>query len=88
MIGISTAKISQLAMNSTTFNKVTMQANNFANFDAELMRSTAYNDLASTVKSTISSTAFQHEISISNETDYSDTVKQKTVTIKVYNGNE
>ena len=66
MIGISTAKISQLAMNSTTFNKVTMQANNFANSDAELIRSTAYNDLASTVRSTISSTAFQHEISISN----------------------
>lgn len=88
MIGISTAKISQLAMNSTTSNKVTMQANNFANSDAELIRSTAYNDLASTVRSTISSTAFQHEISISNETDYSDTVKQKTATIKVYNGAE
>lgn len=64
------------------------KANSIANSDAELVRATAYNDLSSQTRQTVPNTGFQHEVLLGNESDYSKGIKQRTVTILVYKGNE
>lgn len=64
------------------------KANSIANSDAELVRATAYNDLSSQTRQAVPDTGFQHEVILGNESDYSKGIKQRTVTILVYKGNE
>ena len=47
VLSVSTAKISQAAINSTGSNKTTLQAQQYAASEAELMRSMPYSDLSS-----------------------------------------
>lgn len=75
-------------MNSTSSNKLTMQAQNYAASEAELLRSLPYSDLASTTKQTIGKSKFQQEITVSSETDYSSSVKQRDINVKVYHEDE
>ena len=88
ILAVGTAKVSQAAVNSTGSNKLTLQAQNYASSYAELMRSIKYSDLRSEAKASISNTGFKREVSVSGETSYSSTIKQKDVTIRVFNENE
>lgn len=88
MMGLASAKISQASLSSTSTNQIATKANSIANSDAELVRATAYNDLSAKTRQAVPDTGFQHEVTLGNETDYSKGIKQRTVTILVYKGNE
>lgn len=88
MMGLASAKMSQVSLSSTSTNQIATSANSIANSDAELVRATAYNDLSSQTRQTVPNTGFQHEVTLGNESDYSKGIKQRTVTILVYKGNE
>lgn len=88
MMGLASAKMSQASLSSTSTNQIATKANSIANSDAELVRATAYNDLSSQTRQTVPDTGFQHEVTLGHESDYSKGIKQRTVTILVYKGNE
>lgn len=88
MMGLASAKMSQVSLSSTSTNQIATKANSIANSDAELVRATAYNVLSSQTRQTVPDTGFQHEVTLGNESDYSKGIKQRTVTILVYKGNE
>lgn len=88
LIGLSSAKMTQAAMNGSTSHASTLQASAIAATDLDLLRSIEYKDLSSSAKAAVPDSPYFHEIVVSNESNYSDTVKQKTVTVKVYKGSE
>lgn len=88
MMGLASAKMSQASLSSTSTNQIVTKANSIANSDAELVRATAYNDLSAKTRQTVPDTGFQHEVTLGNESDYSKGIKQRTVTILVYKGDE
>ena len=88
MIGLSVAKIGHASMNATASNTIAMQASNIASSDAALLHAVNYEDLTASNRSAVSGTAFQHETLLSNESSYTDTIKQKIATINVYKGDE
>lgn len=88
MLGLSTAKVTQAAMNGTSSNQTSAEAAQIAQSDAELLRSVSYQDVTAISRKAIEGTPFQHEMTVSSESDYNTSVKQKTVTIKVFKGAE
>lgn len=88
MIGLSVAKIGHASMNATASNTIAMQASNIASSDAALLHAVNYEDLTASNRSAVSATVFQHETLLSNESSYTDTIKQKIATINVYKGDE
>lgn len=88
MLGLSTAKVTQAAMNGTSSNQTSAEAAQIAQSDAELLRSVSYRDVAPSSRKAVEGTPFQHEMTVSSESDFNSSVKQKTVTIKVFKGAE
>lgn len=87
-MSIGTAKITQAAINSTGSNKATLQAQQYAASEADLIKSISYTDLTAQSRADISDSGFQREVILSAESDYSEQIKQKTATINVYKGSE
>lgn len=88
MLGLSTAKVTQAAMNGTSSNQISAEAAQIAQSDAELLRSVSYQEVAPSSRKSVEGTPFQHEMTVSSESDFNSSVKQKTVTIKVFKGAE
>ena len=91
MISIGTAKVTQAAISSTNSNKVTLQAQSYAESKAGIIKSISYGDLASQNKTAISnSDNFYDEVIVGSESTYpSDKkIKQKECLIRVYKGSE
>lgn len=88
MLGLSTAKVTQAAMNGTSSNQTSAEAAQIAQSDAELLRSVSYQDVAPSSRKAVEGTPFQHEMTVSSESDFNSSIKQKTVTIKVFKGAE
>lgn len=88
MMGLASAKMSQASLSCTSTNQIAIKANSIANSDAEFVRATAYNDLSAKTRQAVPDTEFQHEVTLGNESDYSMGIKQRTVTILVYKGEE
>lgn len=80
--------MSQASLSSTSTNQTATKANSIANSDAELIRAMPYQELSSQSRQVVPHTDFQHEITLSSESDYSSSIKQRTVTILVYKGTE
>ena len=86
---LSLAKVNSIALNSMKANSTALQAYQFADAEAQIVRATDYSSLASKAKSDIpNSNGFQSEVTLSAESDYSDTIKQKTATVKIYRSGE
>lgn len=86
---LSLAKVNSAAVSSMKANNIALQAYQYADAEAQLVRATAYNDLSAKSKADIqNSNGFQREITLSAESNYSDTVKQKTATVKIYRSGE
>lgn len=86
---LSLAKVNSVAVGSMKANNIALQAYQYADAEAQLVRATAYNDLSAKAKADIqNSNGFQREITLSSESNYSDTVKQKIVTVKIYRTGE
>ena len=88
VMSIGTAKISQAAINSTGSNKTTLQAQQYAASEAELMRSMPYSDLSSSAKAKIAGTVFSKEVILGEESSYSSSIKQRPVTVNIYSDAE
>ena len=87
-LAVGITKFMQSTFVATDSVAVTMQAQQYADARAMLVKKTDYRDLAATAKSTIAGTDFQEEVAVSAESDYADHVKQRLVTVKVYKGAE
>ena len=75
-MSIGTAKITQAAINSTGSNKATIQAQQYAASEADLIKSISYTDLTAQSRADISDSGFQREVILSDESDYSEQIKQ------------
>lgn len=86
---LSLAKVNSIALNSMKANSTALQAYQYADAEAQLVRATAYNDLLAKAKADIpNSGGYQSEVTLSAESNYSDSVKQKTATVKIYKTGE
>lgn len=88
LFSLGSAKVTQAAMNGTSSNQISAEASQIAQSDAELLRSVSYQDVAPSSRKAVEGTPFQHEMTVSSESDFNSSVKQKTVTIKVFKGAE
>lgn len=88
LFSLGSAKVTQAAMNGTSSNQTSIEAAQIAQSDAELLRSVSYQDVAPSSRKAVEGTPFQHEMTVSSESDFNSSVKQKTVTIKVFKGAE
>ena len=81
-------KATQSTANSTVSNSKTLQAQSYAAGKIDLLKATDYSDLKSERKTAISGTDFSEEVTLSNESNYNSSIKQKVATVKVYKGQE
>ena len=88
MLAFSTAKATQSGLRATDSNRVTLQAQQYAASEAELLRSVTYADSQSFAKSDIDGTKFKKEVRVGGESNYSGDIKQKDLTIRVFYDNE
>ena len=91
LIALSTAKINQAAFNGLTSSKIALQAQQYAAAEADLLQATDYDDLDNAAhgrEQILNSSDFESEIVLSDESDYSDEIKQRTGTIRIYRENE
>ena len=88
MLSLGVAKINAVSMNSADANKVSTQAHNLALNEAALVRATDYTSLKGSLRTAVSGTAFEREVILSDESDYTSTIKSRTATINVYKGSE
>lgn len=87
-MSVGTAKITQAAISSTGSNKITLQAQQYAAAEAELLHSVSYADLKAQTKQSISNTGYYKEVKLSDESNYSSSIKKRDVTVNIYNSNE
>ena len=86
---LSLAKANSVAVASLKGNNIALQAQQYADAEAQLIKATAYNDLSAKSKADIqNSNGFQREVTLSAESDYSETIKEKTVTVNIYRTGE
>ena len=88
MLGLSTAKVTQAAMNGTSSNKASLQAQQYAVSEAALLQAVPYADLKASSKAEIPNSSYFTETSLSSESNYTDAAKKRTATIHIYYGNE
>ena len=91
LIALSTAKINQAAFNGLSSSKIALQAQQYAAAEADLLQATDYDDLDNAAhgrEQILNSSDFESEIVLSDERDYSDEIKQRTGTIRIYRENE
>ena len=85
LTAVSLAKVNHLVFSGLNSSQIALQAQQYADAEASIIKATAYKDLKAHAKTTIqNSNGYQSEVSLSKESDYSDTIKQKTATIKIY----
>lgn len=86
---LSLAKLHSVSVGSMKANTIALQAYQYADAEAQLVRATDYASLVTKSKSDIpNSGGYQSEVTLSSESNYSDTVKQKTATVKIYKTGE
>lgn len=88
MTAISIAKASQSINHNLISSAISAQAQAYATSEAELIKATDYANLSNIARIAIAASDYQKEVSLSDESDYSDSIKQKTVTIKIYKEKE
>lgn len=88
MIALSTAKISQAALNSLDSTKTALQAQQYAAAEASILRATNYENLTSHNKEEIENTNYLSSVELSGESNYADNIKQRIATISIYKNDE
>lgn len=91
MLSLGTAKVSQAAMCSTNSNKSTIQAQQYAESKADVLKSISYSNLVSQGKSSIpNSDNYFDEVIVDSESNYASdsNIKQRKCTVNVYKGSE
>lgn len=88
MLAFSTAKVSQAGIHAADSSRITIQAQQYAASEADLLQHSAYDKLSSKEKSTISGSKYFSEIVVSGESAYGDSLKKKDCTIRVFYDSE
>ena len=88
LFSLGSAKVTQAAMNGTSSNKTSLQAQQYAVSEAALLQAVPYADLKASAKAEIPNSSYFTETSLSSESNYTDTTKKRTATIHIYYGNE
>ena len=88
LFSLGSAKVTQAAMNGTSSNKASLQAQQYAVSEAALLQAVPYADLKASAKAEIPNSSYFTETSLSSESNYTDTTKKRTATIHIYYGNE
>ena len=84
MFAISTSKATQVSTNSLSASKMALEAQQYAAAEGDVIRMKAYTDLANSAKAPITGTHFSKEVSLGDESNYTDTIKKRIVTVKIY----
>lgn len=88
LFSLGSAKVTQAAMNGTSSNKTSLQAQQYAVSEAALLQAVPYADLKASTKAEIPNSSYFTETSLSSESNYTDATKKRTATIHIYYGNE
>lgn len=88
LFSLGSAKVTQAAMNGTSSNKTSLQAQQYAVSEAALLQAVPYADLKASAKAEIPNSSYFTETSLSSESNYTDTTKKRTATIHIYFENE
>ena len=88
VLSTSLATIAQATFSTSSSSKIALQAHQYAEAEAALIRATNYNELTAHERTTIDNSLYESEIRISDETENADNIKQKTVSILIYRNNE
>lgn len=88
LFSLGSAKVTQAAMNGTSSNKTSLQAQQYAVSEAALLQAVPYVDLKASAKAEIPNSSYFTETSLSSESNYTDATKKRTATIHIYYGNE
>ena len=89
LTAVSLVKVNYLAFNGLNASQIALQAQQYADAEAAIIKATAYTALTAHNRADIqNSNGYQSEVSLSDESDYLDAIKQKTATIKIYRNGE
>lgn len=88
MLAFSTAKATHAGMRATDSSRITIQAQQYAASEADLLQHSAYDKLSSKEKSIISGSKYFSEIVVSGESAYGDFLKKKDCTIRIFYDSE
>lgn len=88
LFSLGSAKVTQAAMNGTSSNKTSLQAQQYVVSEAALLQAVPYSDLKASAKAEIPNSSYFTETSLSSESNYTDTTKKRTATIHIYYENE
>ena len=88
VLSTSLATIAQATFSTSSSSKIALQAQQYAEAEAALIRATNYDELTAHERTAIDNSLYESEIRISDETETADNVKQKTVSILIYRINE
>ena len=79
----------QTSFGGLSSSNIALQAQQYASAKADIVKATAYDDLETQPKSEINnSNGFQDAVELSPEENYSDDIKQRTATIRIFLGEE
>ena len=84
MFAISTSKATQVSTNSLSASKLALEAQQYAAAEGDVIRMKAYTDLVNSAKAPITGTHFSKEVSLGSESNYTDTIKKRIATVKIY----
>lgn len=84
LFSLGSVKVTQAAMNGTSSNKTSLQAQQYAVSEAALLQAVPYSDLKASAKAEIPNSSYFTETSLSSESNYTDVVKKRTATIHIY----
>ena len=88
VICTSLASIAQATFSTGISSKIALQAQQYAEAEAALIRATKYDELTAHERTAIDNSLYESEIQISGETETADNIKQKTVSILIYRSSE
>lgn len=72
LFSLGSAKVTQAAMNGTSSNKISLQAQQYAVSEAALLQAIPYSDLKASAKAEIPNSSYFTETSLSSESNYTD----------------
>ena len=89
LTAVSIVKVNQAAFSGYDNGRIILQAQQYAESEAAVLKATNYSDITSHSKTAIqNSNGYLSEIVLSSESNYSDGIKQRTATINIYRQSE
>ena len=88
VLSTSLATIAQATFSTSNSSKIALQAQQYAEAEAALVRATNYDELTAHERVSINNSIYESEVQVSGETENADNIKQKTVSILIYRNNE